>query len=284
MNWSTIEDALHAWIVSGSGLAASRVIWSGQSGPRPADPWISMRVSTIRRIGHDWLNYADNPLELADDVIESIDAGANTATLTGHAYESGDGPVRVTTSGSLAGTGLAVDTDYWLIVTGANTVKFATSVADAYNGVAIDLTGSGTGAHTIVDTADTVRLGEEMQLVSRGGRVVTLSLQCFADAATGTLMSAALLEQVIAKYNLPSVHGALAAAGIGVLDFGQVAAIDGVLGTANRSQDSVPTFQPRALLDVRLHLAVEVSEFATPVESVEITNELTDDEFTVELE
>ena len=95
------------------------------------------------------------PQVLADDAVESVDTGADTLTLTGHAYLTGDGPVRFT-GADLPG-GLAVLTDYWLIYATANTIKVATSLENALAGTAINLTSAGTDG-TIVDTADTERV------------------------------------------------------------------------------------------------------------------------------
>ena len=44
MNWATITDAIHAWVVSGSGLAAAKVIWAEERAPVPAYPWARIKV------------------------------------------------------------------------------------------------------------------------------------------------------------------------------------------------------------------------------------------------
>lgn len=82
-------------------------------------------------------------LTLSDDVVEATDTGADTVTMTGHAYETGDGPVRVDTTVG----GLSTGVDYWLVAVGAggNTVAFAASAADAYAGTYINLTADVTG-------------------------------------------------------------------------------------------------------------------------------------------
>lgn len=58
--WTTVETALHAWIVASSGLAANHVIWAQQNGPRPDGAFITMRLSTLRRVGQDWLEAPDS--------------------------------------------------------------------------------------------------------------------------------------------------------------------------------------------------------------------------------
>ncbi len=274
---ATIRAAVAAWVRSATGLDQNHVIWYGQSGPHPSGPFVTMRLS-VRRVGQDWVDTADAPLVLTDDAIESIDAVANTATLTAHAYLTGDGPVRLTTSGSLAGTGLAVATDYWLIKSATDTVKFALSLADAIAGTAIDLLGSGTGTHTIVDTADTVRQGSEITYTARGLRDCVLRLQAFAGidgTSVGSSSPAEMLAAVMAKAKLPVQAAALVAAKIGLVSFGELQMIDGVVGAS---------FDPRAIMDVRFYTTSEVSESGTYIESVEVENLSTGSSEIIEIE
>lgn len=84
---------------------------------------------------------------LADDDVESI--ASNELTLTSHAFITGDGPVRFTTSGTLP-TGLVAGTNYWIVKTGANTLKVSESFAAAMSNVTLLVSG-GSGTHTIVD-------------------------------------------------------------------------------------------------------------------------------------
>lgn len=59
MNWTDVENAIHSWVVAGSGLAANQVIWSQQEGPRPAGAFVSLRVSSLRAVGQDWNDVVD---------------------------------------------------------------------------------------------------------------------------------------------------------------------------------------------------------------------------------
>lgn len=98
------------------------------------------------------------PLVVADSTVSSITAGTDTITTSSaHNLETGDGPIRVTTTGSLTGTGLALATDYWIVKVDGTNIKLATSLSNAYAGTVVDLTGSGTGTHTIDVTASTQR-------------------------------------------------------------------------------------------------------------------------------
>ena len=75
--------------------------------------------------------------------------GTNTFTVTAHQFVTGQS-VTLTTSGALP-TGLAVSTTYYIIVVDANTISFATTLANAYAGTVITFTSSGSsGTQTIV--------------------------------------------------------------------------------------------------------------------------------------
>jgi hypothetical protein len=77
-------------------------------------------------------------------------AGTDQATMNGHGLATGDGPFTVVSDDTLP-VPLAAATPYWVIVTGANTFKFATSYANAVATVPvpIDLTTNGIGALTM---------------------------------------------------------------------------------------------------------------------------------------
>ncbi len=94
---------------------------------------------------------------LADDNVDTVDFANNELDLTGHAYETGDGPVQLSTTGTLP-SGLATGTDYYVIKVNANSIKLATSRANALAGTAVAFTDAGSGTHTISDTATTERI------------------------------------------------------------------------------------------------------------------------------
>lgn len=265
MNWPTIRAAIAAWVRTGSGFDDEHVIWSQMGRPRPSGPYVEMALRNVRILGQDWLEVDDNPLVLADDLIESVNTGTDELTLTGHAYETGDGPVRLTTSGTLPG-GLALATDYWVIVVDADTIQLAASFLDAIDvsPTAIDITSAGTGTHTISDTSETARAGEEISHLARGTREAILQLQCFAGESetVGAHVPLATLESVLAAARLPTARDALVAGGVGVLRSGGVTLFDGTLGFS--------VFEPRAVVDVYLHLVSEVTELGTYVERVEV--------------
>lgn len=269
----SVESALKAWVRAGTGLGASNVFFAQQGGDRPAGAFITMNEIARNQVGLDWVEREAVPLELADDIVESVNPATDTLTLTAHSYVTGDGPIQGTTTGTLPG-GMELATDYWAIRVDANSIRLAARFLDAMNGVPIDITDTGTGTHTLVDTEDTVRAGEEIEYVARGQRTLVLSLQCFAGVTSGEVGSPvgassprALLEQLRAKSSLPSVRRLLLADGLGLAQFGPVQDI-------GRGMDET-IFEPRAQAEVRLHLMSEVREAGTIIETVELDNEIT---------
>lgn len=67
--------------------------------------------------------------------------------------------IRLTTTGTLP-TGLALATDYYIIVVDSTHIKLATSEANALGGTAIDITGQGSGTNTGTGTLSTYALGD----------------------------------------------------------------------------------------------------------------------------
>jgi hypothetical protein len=81
--WETVQAAIQAWIVAGSGLAAARVRWADQGGAEPTDvPWISLSVIAEETRGRPWVDVETNPdaAPLAD-VIHTV-RSSNTGTLS----------------------------------------------------------------------------------------------------------------------------------------------------------------------------------------------------------
>lgn len=105
-----------------------------------------------------------HPGVIDDDNFDSVDATTNIITITGHALESGDGPIQLTNSGGALPGGLAAATDYYVIKLSTSTIQLANSRANALagaagtSGMAIDLTTAGSGTTTLADTAGTYRM------------------------------------------------------------------------------------------------------------------------------
>lgn len=75
---------------------------------------------------------------------------SNEITIASHGFATGL-KVAATTTSALP-TGLSA-TDYWVIKVDANTIKLATSAANAIAGTAVNITGDGAGTHTLTPAA-----------------------------------------------------------------------------------------------------------------------------------
>jgi microcystin-dependent protein len=79
--------------------------------------------------------------------------GVETLTLTNHGINRSGYRIRFNSSGGLPAP-LAASTNYYAIYVDANTIKVATTEANALAGTAIDLTTQGTGTHTLYGYVD----------------------------------------------------------------------------------------------------------------------------------
>lgn len=89
------------------------------------------------------------PLTIADDVVESVDTGADTLTLTAHLYKNLDGPLF---SDEAMGS-IAIGDPFWVIRVDDNTIAVAGTFEDAQAGTHEPLTGTETGATIRDDSA-----------------------------------------------------------------------------------------------------------------------------------
>lgn len=114
-------------------------------------------------------------------------------TATAHGKATGFGPVRLAQSGGALPTGLSGSTDYWLIVVDANTVKFATSLALALAGTAVDITAAGSGTFSMTCTLQTLADIQEANLQNvltfpgnRDQTAATNTSKFWSDASAAT--------------------------------------------------------------------------------------------------
>lgn len=102
-------------------------------------------------------NHSVNPIAVAAKTFTDFDTNPSTDVLSvaAHGYPTGQ-KVALTTAGTLPG-GLAA-TDYWVISTGAGTLKLAATLSDASAGTQKDITSAaGFGTHTIEPVITTVK-------------------------------------------------------------------------------------------------------------------------------
>lgn len=60
MDWDALQRGLFTWVQGASRLTVNQVRWAEQNTARPTAPFISLSITSIRMIGHDWLNNAQS--------------------------------------------------------------------------------------------------------------------------------------------------------------------------------------------------------------------------------
>lgn len=255
--WTTVEDALHDWITTATGLANDHVIWSAQGGDRPTTPFVEMTLGVVQRVGLDGVQFVNAPLVLAP-LVATPTVATSTFTSVAHGRKTGDGPVRPTADGY----GLLAANNYWFVVVDADHFQLATTFQNAMATVpVIVVLSAGSGNVTFASTVDTVAAGAEMTAKSFGMRRVRVTFQAFATDAFGNNAAGPLLDSVVTA--LPRRASTLRAAGVCVLDCGSVTTSGGVIDSS--------VFEPRAVLEIVLSLASEVDEPTTRIERVLVT-------------
>jgi hypothetical protein len=85
-----------------------------------------------------------------------VTPASDTITEASHGFQTGD-KAQLTSTGTLP-AGLALATDYFVIRVDANTIKLASSIANAEAGIAVDITAAaGGGTHTLTGQEQEVR-------------------------------------------------------------------------------------------------------------------------------
>lgn len=144
----------YAITVKGDGVTTTDVEITSDAAATQAEVHSAMVTALNAVSGNNYLA-AFASLVVADDTFTADDT-TDICTAASHGLETGDGPVQLTSSGTLP-AGLSLATDYWIIKEDANTFKFATSLANALAGTDVDITDTGSGTHTLSDTASTKR-------------------------------------------------------------------------------------------------------------------------------
>lgn len=274
VDWVAKQRALQNWVVACTGLPATHVIWGQQYAPRPTQSSIVMKLAIIQSDGVGWLDMEANPLTFAAFAVTSVDATDNEFVKTGHGLLTGDGPVWLDSDALDLPANIEPETNYWVIKVDNNTFKLASNYVNAINGLAIDLGDTGSGVITVDYTASSLRTGQELTAKSRNLIKAMLSLECYADTGVGADMAAAILWRIQSKRRLPTPAAILETANIAISEVGAVKAIGG-------TQDLV-LLEPRALVDIMIHLVSEDEENIGIIERTEITNEDIPETFTVD--
>lgn len=268
--WTTVSGAIYQWVLVESGLASDHVFWAYEGKQRPTAPYIEMSVQSIRPIGHDWSTSEGYPLVLPAQTITAVDIFGDTLTIPNHPYLNGDGPVQISSDGTLPAP-LVAGTNYWVIVVDPSTIRLAATYvatggaqpAGAGNPkTPIDLTTTGSGNISLAVTADTVRAGQEILRRAQGFREVTIHLECFAKEGAG-YDAMRILSNVMSGLQLHLYD--LDQAGVGVSDMGQGFSQGGVQHVEGHRGGIL---EPRAMVDLTVYLASNLTGFETIIESI----------------
>lgn len=103
--------------------------------------------------------------------VTGVNTSLDTLTIPSHGLSTGAAPTAVQSSGTIPG-GLVAATEYWVIVVDANTIQLASSLQNALDGTAIDITSSGSGTIKLAvsTAADSILESTEQQVVESDGR------------------------------------------------------------------------------------------------------------------
>lgn len=149
-------------------------------------------------------------------------AVSDICTKSAHGYKTGL-KVQVSTTTTLP-TGLSAATDYFVIFLSANTFSLAANLADAQAGTAIDISGAGSGTHTITPTSlagASVKLQGSMD----GTNYVDLPIKATGDATKSASITTTadfyLMEDAVA-FNYIRLYYTLTAGQLSVSNISKV--------------------------------------------------------------
>jgi len=266
ISWGTILPAVRAWVADGSGLDPSKCILARTGAGRPTPPHIEIDCDDVRSVAHDWSTREANQLVFAPQVVTLVDPATDRLTIIGHALELGDGAVHISTGGVAPG-GLAIDTDYWVVVVDANHVQLAETFLDAMATppVVIDITSAGSGGLSVITTTVAERVGEEVNHIVQGIREMNVTLTCFGEKGTD-VTPMRILTNVLAV--IPFHVEDLNNAGFGVSDLGAGFA-QGVVQSIPGSRGGI--LEPRARVQITGYVSSSLTRLDNYIATVEAT-------------
>lgn len=270
IRWLDIQKALRLWVAGGTGLPLDHVYWGGQDMPRVAEPAVELSVFADTQVGQPWLDREFLTLAFPSRVVSLVDPSTDTLTISNHGLVTGDGPLHLTTTGTLP---VGLPFSVWVVVTGPSTLRVCDDFRKTggnFSGnpvTTLDIQNAGTGTLSLSGTPRTQRAGHELDYVARANTRCTVALDCHTSAAVGLGMALSLLEGVAARRPLPSQQRILAAVNAGVEVVERARGIRGVRNAV--------MFEPRATMLVHLSVPSEAREAGTVIRYASGTNQIT---------
>lgn len=262
VDWSTIMAAIHTWAVAGTGIAATSAVWDFFD-PPATRPYLSMNISDVAGLGHDWVTYGDNPL-VFEDVPVTPNSLTNRFDSLAHGLKTGDGPVEFQTVGTLP-TPLALSTPYWVRRVDDDHLRVSETFEDAMGGTFITITDDGSGDDVfVVATPDSERQGQELTATAEGLREMTLSLQYFGAEKSGIDPVKALTNLIA---SIPLHLYDLDQAGVGISDVGSTSNQGAVKSIPGRRGSIL---EPRATAEISFYVSSSLTAFQTYIQTIDI--------------
>lgn len=268
MDWTTIQNAIQAWMASGTGLAC---IWAEQGAPQPAYPFGTLK--TISGPGA----YGMDEVTETTDTMRAANVKVTPVAAEGFYYID----LNERSAGYIAGPGATVADICSGLTESLEALSEPIAVTD--NGTDIDIvctdpTGTFT-IHTISEWGSLTWVnsdhGHEVEQTATGPRHITISCQVISDASGPAADARYYLERAQARLSLPTVIQALLDAGLSILDRGTVQDISFLAGGRRLT---------RCALDVRFGLSSEVSEQIGYIARTQVFSELGDVDADIELD
>lgn len=227
--WSDIEDAIQAAVVTGSGLPSTAVNWKWQNINQPATTYAVLGLTSPRNVGQDWIKATTTP-SWAPATVYPL--GARVLN------DVGTKTYRCTQAGTSANAGPGP--------TGPGGAIADNSCVWAYQPP-----------------------GQEIELAVRGNREVTLTIEVYTAEVTTGAAAIAVAEQIRSSLVLPSIRGALGAAGVVPFDPQVAQFMPSIVSVG---------FRGRAVLPIRCYIpAPSAAELTGFIERMNGTATNTDD-------
>lgn len=157
---------------------------------RAITPSTDLSTGGAQQTYADTIGTAYEAASIATIATTDVNTGTSTITETAHKFVTGQ-KVTYSNGGGASITGLTTATDYFVIKTGANTFKVATTYANAVAGTAITLSGTGNNAQTFSPVFTAAFVGQtgataQVKLTVPAGADVTTLLADSVDFAFTT--------------------------------------------------------------------------------------------------